>query len=1020
MGRGPRWADYDRWNDALAAQFFGVELAGIPVYLDTDQSVLATCCSKAGFEVSDPARHLAEVVASTLTFDADGNPFREHADRFQEWRSRNIVRAGTQAVHKRSGVVSTPPPSIALLTALVVTAAQMGQEDGMAAHAYYPRLAKLLAVPSGGMNRLRHYFPTTEALWRGLNEFLESNEGQTGLPTAYALGHRYVGLPQSQALIRANDRARLPLFFARYGLAAGSEIVPVDVERMLDEWISQTPSPVSSNLRRLWTANLARERISGVVAVELQHWDGALPESSEAGAPGGSLRLTSLVRQRWGSRSLELSFVAQFRSQALPPEVSITSADGSPRLGVNPVPGSRVAPIPGSQLDSGSLAGSVIRLEDPTSNTSVTRRPRVVVPFRKDDLLGSFVETDRAQLAEDLLVLVKDDPVLVNGALGIFGRFGRHGDVRRADPADAESYLKGLPSGWVLIEGAQLLSVPVDVKRPDLQVLIPATTAHLTLAGGLKLPGRIRKWSSLQPPEIRAVVADADAISVTLTDLTDEPATIGEWSSTDTALVVPTADLELADGDYEVSLQVNGDAVSSTVLRLRSGNTPDLVSWNTCARLNYELADASAVLSASDALDESVHVVDGLYSAGSSDSQFTVVEAPVAPSWSIRSSGSRPSTPPVVLGPTDPNSCVVTGRHIMDIAQVHDGKRKSGSIDGTCRSCGIQKKYPGRPKWKKPQSDQIHVEHDFTSLPVSKDAPVSWDACLDALVHVGGGRLGSLERIASQAEGSSLFLDEFVRTLEGLGQIDVRRDISTLQPKEWEANPAYLAETAGRGFVLAGVWSDTARRRLSRALEAVGGRLDQESGEHEMSAWFARGVSPDKLEELVGEIDLEAYVVPEAVDRMLEALPPLSALEASLPRSPLPQYSKAQLFDLPTASWVPVPGIGIAGAYQIEQTFRRSTWWVDQEGALDRNARQAPIQLVKHFAARAARRPLLAHLAGGETLLVPLGADLPGLYGRVAMLCSGLPPKKSVRTRSLGYSHVPKRVADRLYTLLAN
>ena len=53
-------------------------------------------------------------------------------------------------------------------------------------------------------------------------------------------------------------------------------------------------------------------------------------------------------------------------------------------------------------------------------------------------------------------------------------------------------------------------------------------------------------------------------------------------------------------------------------------------------------------------------------------------------------------------------------------------------------------------------------------------------------------------------------------------------------------------------------------------------------------------------------------------------------------------------------------------------------------------------------------------------LVVPLGADLPGLYGRVAALCSGRAPVVSVKTRSIGYRDVPRWVADALNSLLAS
>jgi len=45
---------------------------------------------------------------------------------------------------------------------------------------------------------------------------------------------------------------------------------------------------------------------------------------------------------------------------------------------------------------------------------------------------------------------------------------------------------------------------------------------------------------------------------------------------------------------------------------------------------------------------------------------------------------------------------------------------------------------------------------------------------LDALIHVGGGPLSSLERVALQI-GSRLFVDDFMRSLEADGDLEIKR-----------------------------------------------------------------------------------------------------------------------------------------------------------------------------------------------------------------------------------------------------
>lgn len=1013
------WSEYDRWNDALVEHLFGPESADMPAYVDADADVLKAVAAQLG-ESGDPSAKLASVVRETLGL-ADGRVLSQHSRRFQGWR-QTFANANSQR-RKGAAVELPPPPVVALLCVLVQAAQKMGADSTQAAHAYYPRLAEVLGLTKQEAERLRSRFPETERFWRGLNDYLAAYEGQRGLPTAYALSFRYVGIPQSQALVRAADRAKLPDFFSKFGLAPGSEIITGDLERLLDGWILDGSSPVSANLQRLWRRGKARERVAGVVAVELSLWDGALAEDEDTtpgGQKAGEVRLTAVVRQKFGSRNLELSFVAALRgSKDEVPSLVVTSAEGSPAIGVLPAPGARLRPIPGSRFDGPSLVGSLLAMENPLTGQQVRRAPRRVVPFRRDELLGVLIESEKVQLAEDTVLLVKDEPPLLQSVLAVVDAHGRRGKVYRGQDPNGEDVLPGVPEGWVLVDDVQIYDLPQDVKKLDLHVLVPLTTAQLHLSGGLKLPGRIRKWSTLSPPQIRAAVAEAETITITLTSQDSETERY-EWSEAATAMVVPLDGLGLVDGDYEVELAVGSETISRLGLRLRSADSPDVVTWETCTRLNYELGDdALGALSAVAATDDSDVIVDGLNAVGRWPGEVASVPVAAGASWSTQKRSSGVERPTVVLGVPDSKSCVVTGAHRLMLPTWHGGRSTRTNIVGVCETCGLRKTLPARPRWKgEGERRAAAQEHRFAELAGQQDLDVGWDVCLDALIHVGGGSVTALERIASQAEGTSLFADRFTRTLESLGHVDVRRD-GALLPVEWEANPAYLAETTSRGFVLAGVWSESARFALGAALSDLGGSLEAErSHERELTAWYARGVDAESLRSAVDEIGLAVEVVPRAAEAILAALPPLSQLEAALPRVAMPAYEKASIFDLSDASWRAVPGVGIPGAYRVEQSFRRLSIWVDKQGALERTAQAGTVHLVKHLAARAARRPLLGWLESSSVLVVPLGADLPGLYGRAAAACSGREPVVSTRTRTLGYLDVPRHVADGLNALL--
>lgn len=77
------------------------------------------------------------------------------------------------------------------------------------------------------------------------------------------------------------------------------------------------------------------------------------------------------------------------------------------------------------------------------------------------------------------------------------------------------------------------------------------------------------------------------------------------------------------------------------------------------------------------------------------------------------------------------------------------------------------------------------------------------------------------------------------------------------------------------------------------------------------------------------------------------------------------------------------------------------------------------VQLGKHAAALIlGERPLVAYNRDTEELSVPLGADLPGLYGRAAVLASGLLPM--VTGALLTYRQVTADLAGHLVHLLGH
>ena len=1010
-------ATHEQWMDAIVNVLFAEENAGRPVYLDFEDEVLRQTALEAGVS-RDAIADLAAAVRTSLDLSAGyTNPLGRQVDNLERWRRKARGRS--------RGELLEPPPCLPFLAILSIAAEQMGENSDYAANAFYPRVFGLLGISPGDTQRRfqRTYMRYAEGLWGALNEWLERLDGARGLPTAYALTYRYIGLALSQALVRSGDRLRLPQLFRELGLAPGAQVAPIDMVGLLAPWIERNPSPVSNSLRRLWAAGAAQERIAGVATLELEAWDGTAAEGADSGT-SHDIRLMANIR-KFPGRSLQLSVSVALPGSPQVAVVAVASATGNaPLLELERAADGWLRPRELSGIDQTSLLTGLLRLEDSDSGMVATRRPRPLVVLRLNELVGGFDETERVQLGADMLLLVKSEGGLaerVEQALHEIARpgFGRVDEIR------------GLPDGWVVFDRVQVMAVASTSLPTSLNPLVPLVSSQLSFAGGLKLPGRIRKFSSLLPPEIRAVSQHASSLRVALTAIGDGGVGVNrEWVTATSAAVVSLQDEKLPDGDYAVHLFEDGksDPKQQQTLRLRSGDTFDALMWEASPRLCYDLTtnEGWAVLSASEDAADSAAWIDGPSADGPQISPPTAAVAQAA-AW------THPAPPaevvgiaPAVIAQPDPTSCVVTGAHRIQLPPALGGRasQRSATIEGTCTSCGLVKRYPARPlsprRLERAQSARPTV--DVLRLPTVEGGAGDWDVVMDALMHTGGGDASYLDKLSAQIDESSLFADVFTRSLVALGHIQVER-ATDFRPARWEVSGSYIAEMPNGLFVLVGYWPSSLRANLAVAVRNHGGRVMKAAQQVDgpsirkifdlPSAALADAVADAGLSESVG-------IAPDAARKMASILPPLSAIRASLASVPLPGARAVERFDVGSSSWVKVVGVNRPGAYRLESSFMRGYVYVSPEGLQQWTCQRGSAQLVKHLAAAEAGAPLVAYDKATSQLSVALGADLPDMYGRVACLCSGALPVPVSTARSLVYQKVPADIAQAIASRLAN
>ena len=447
----------------------------------------------------------------------------------------------------------------------------MNAADGMAANNYYGRLMHLLDVPEERRQRVQSdYQHQAEDLWGSLNEWLEAWEGSRGVPTAYAVGMRYVGLPMSQALVREHDRRQLTKIFRAEGLAPGFQMTPRDMDDVLSAWVTRTPSPLSGTFRTLYGNSAARERMLSVACLELEAWDGSSIGDGDldhsAVRSFGDLRLVASL-QTFFATVLEINMsVPLVDGVAVPLEVEAGGETLSLAVAPAAAGAGRLADV--RELDLSSLLVDEVIGRLGVEGRPVARRPRRVVPLRWHDLQSAYVEVERVERGEKTLILAVSE---VRSRLELLLQMvARPGYVIHTE-------MNGLPPGWIVVTDVQIMAAASGTFHLDFLPLVPRAQTSLTFSGGMGLPGNLRKWSVMAPPEVQAVAAGASSIRVQI----DRGTRLGD--------VVTTLDF---DGESAIvdlrKARTDGRRVPCHALRGRRdqtrflGSAPTTVGRHTC------------------------------------------------------------------------------------------------------------------------------------------------------------------------------------------------------------------------------------------------------------------------------------------------------------------------------------------------------------------------------------------------------------------------------------------------------
>lgn len=1018
-GTAEDWERYVRWNDAVADVVYSTANAGQPVYLDLEDDVLNKIRDEADPGASSATVGLVRAVLAVTPVNQGSSailkPFEQRLSRWER------------------GSLDDAPPTLALLAVTSLAAENMRVGDGKAANNFYGRLAELFGLDDQQKTRFINAYrkvrggrAVSDILWGSLNLWLELHEGNRGLPTAFADRHAHVGLPMSQALVREVDRAKFKSMFATYGFAPGATLPAAEMAEVIHDWMSHVPCPASNQLERAWKRDAdARERIAEVAQAALESWDGSgdivVSDTGRGDRAIDQLRVRAAMR-RFPRRRLDLNLLLPMTPGADQEVVEVVAPDDS-RLGdVEMVPhtsGWMWMEEP-ERIDSGSMLRGETRMRRARDQALLRRRPRRVVPLRFDALSSGFVECERVNLGDDFMLLVHQDVASsVERALAAGGRpgFERHDE------------LSGLPEGWVLFDQVQIVSsIPAEiVKHIDLNPLQPLTSSQAALQGGLALPGNIKKWSSFSPPELRVSVDENSFPAATISSVraltNPTPAPVSKLSD-DPVLLWDLAEVHLPDGDYEVAIDVDGTPMGRPLrLRLRSADHPAVIAEADDLRLSHDLSHPAFGLHPS-----SEGSPGGFQIAPTGGTDFDSEPAgQLVPTWvTARAEPRSQSTGggSICIPSPAAGSCMLTGAHVMKLPTVYPGKPKEKLIDGVCANCGLTKRFPTRGRRKRASRTPKRTVASFDPSrlpPVRAHVGIDWRIGLDSLSHLRQGSISALERIAAHVDASGLFADTFTRRLEELGHIEVERDAHSLKPVGWAVCLPSLVELADGRWAVVGFRSESMIAAVEDVAYEAGVDCVTDESVQGPPLITVNGASVSVLEDLVAAMGAAtnrlARSIPLAASALASALPPLSKALLSLPTTSLVHGRSIERWDPAVARFRSASGASDVGAYRISG-FGRSYVYRRAQDLETMSGRIGDARIVKYAAALDLGVPLTGYEPESQILYVPLGADLPGLYGRAAVLASGRPPVEDEKDRVLRYSGVPPALATRIHTLL--
>lgn len=430
---GGQSLDYVGWTRSIGRWLFRPECAGESVYLAIDAEALLTIARSA-----EPPISFANA--------------EEAATDFVRAVRRQLARpSGWELTGK--GSEEAPPGCLGLLAFQVYAAFRMMEDESWSAGAYWPRVKQLLGERASASIYPKNFdIKIHQYMWRDLLQSW-ANDSRTGCqggrrgilmlpPKSIGQGHSHVRLPLSQALLRTEDRRRLPKFFTEAGLVAGETLSAKKLNRLHGGLLGERRDLFTAHACKVFTDHRRAAALEQVCR-ELSEWDGSYSER-EKRAGLTPVRMWCNLHQRRGTLSGGLAYKDEQGLWQRHPDLTLKEV-----LGPSFVP-------------------------PPRHSYTPFYTDRTLLVF--DTSFGSYIEKRSAGAGDRAIVLAKGSSFnhLVDGLGAVID-----------DPESALLKSQDLPPPWQLL---RINEVRFGPKRPwPWSEMLDRDEVSMHLSGGLKL-----------------------------------------------------------------------------------------------------------------------------------------------------------------------------------------------------------------------------------------------------------------------------------------------------------------------------------------------------------------------------------------------------------------------------------------------------------------------------------------------------------------------------------------------------